>query len=88
MVYVDDMFAPYGRMKMCHMLADTHEELVTMADKIGVARKWIQNEGTWQEHFDVCQSKRRLAIEYGAKPIQYGRELALILEERKKAQRG
>lgn len=41
-VYVDNMRAPFGRMLMCHMSADTSEELLAMADRIGVARKWIQ----------------------------------------------
>lgn len=53
-VYVDDMKAPFGRMVMCHMLADTTNELLAMADKIGVARKWIQHPGTAKEHFDIA----------------------------------
>lgn len=65
-VFVDDMQAPYGRMIMCHMGADTTEELLEMADRIGVQRKWLQHPGTWREHFDICQSKRQLAISYGA----------------------
>lgn len=66
-VYVDDMYAEFGRMKMCHMYADTHEELVEMADKIGVARKWIQYPGhPVKEHFDIAMSKRRLAVAAGA----------------------
>lgn len=48
-VYVDDMEAPFGRMIMCHMGADTTEELLEMVDAIGVARRGIQNEGTVQE---------------------------------------
>lgn len=68
-VYVDDMSASFGRMKMCHMIADSHDELVKMADGIGVARKWIQYPGTWKEHFDVCQSMRIEAILAGALPI-------------------
>ncbi len=62
---------PFGRMMMCHMYADTHEELVAMEDKIGVARRWIQHEGTYKEHFDVCKSKRELAVQFGA--IEVGR---------------
>jgi hypothetical protein len=72
--YVDDMKAPFRRMVMCHMFADTREELFAMADRIGVARKWFQRpdaagvEGmaaSW-EHFDISMSKRALAVKYGA----------------------
>jgi len=63
-VYVDDMRAPFRRMIMCHMLADTVEELHAMADKIGVNRKWFQGD-----HYDICISKRTLAVKYGAVEI-------------------
>ena len=65
-VYVDDMEAPFGRMVMCHMAADSTEELLAMADRIGVARKWIQHPGTDREHFDICLSRRALAVAAGA----------------------
>lgn len=65
-VYVDDMEASFGRMIMCHMIADTPEELLEMADRIGVRRKWIQYPGTFKEHFDIAKGKRALAIGYGA----------------------
>lgn len=68
-VYVDDMRAPFGRMKMCHMIADSTEELLDMADRIGVARRWIQHAGTHHEHFDIATSKRRLAVAAGAVEI-------------------
>ena len=68
-VYVDDMKAPYGRMVMCHMIADTTEELLEMADRIGVARRWIRDEGDAHEHFDIAMSKRALAVEYGAREV-------------------
>lgn len=75
MVYVDDMYkspiGQFGRMKMSHMVADTTEELLEMADKIGVKRKWIQQPGTPREHFDICRSKRTKAIEFGAKVITW-----------------
>lgn len=77
MVYVDNMNIGYRRMIMCHMIADTTEELMEMADKIGVQRKWIQNYGTYQEHFDVCLSAKKKAIEFGAKEITM-RELSKI----------
>lgn len=68
-VYVDDMQAAYGRMKMCHMIADTTEELLAMADRIGVARRWLQKPGTSHEHFDIAMSKRALAVMAGATEV-------------------
>lgn len=68
-VYVDDMRAQFGRMIMCHMLADTDEELHTMADKIGVARRWHQKAGTYQSHYDIALTKRALAVANGAVEI-------------------
>lgn len=68
-VYVDDFRAPYHGMIMCHMMADTTDELNAMADKIGVARRWIQDTGTWREHYDICLSKRGLAVRFGAQEI-------------------
>lgn len=65
-VYVDDMQAPLGRMKMCHMIADTHKELLEMAKLIGVSHRWIQFAGTYREHFDISLEKRAFAIEAGA----------------------
>jgi len=68
-VYVDDMKAPFGRMIMCHMIADSTSELLNMADRIGIRRRWIQKSGTYREHFDVCSSKKKLAVELGAVEI-------------------
>lgn len=73
-VYVDDMhltpMGRYGRMKMCHMIADTVEELHAMADKIGVERRWYQGPPkTINPHYDISMSKRALAVAAGAKEI-------------------
>lgn len=65
-VYVDDFNAPYRRMKMSHMVADSKEELLAMVDVIGVNRKWIQYPDTNKEHFDICLGKKELAIKNGA----------------------
>ncbi len=72
-VYVDTMEADFGNMKMCHMWADSEEELFAMADKIGVQRKWVQGHksapkyaGVSWVHFDIAQSKKKLALKHGA----------------------
>jgi hypothetical protein len=82
MVYVDNMQARLGRMVMCHMIADTTEELLMMAAKIGVNEKWIQNAGTNREHFDVCMTAKAKAIQCGAKQITK-QELATMTANRK-----
>lgn len=82
MVYIYDYNALFGRMKMCHMVADTTEELLKMADVIGVARKWIQYPGTYNEHFDICLSKKQLALFNGAQEIS-AREYAEFANRRK-----
>ncbi len=73
-VYVDDMRASYTSRKgqryvMCHMIADTRQELLEMAKKLGLAQRWLQSQGTTHEHFDVTLSKRRLAVRAGAVQI-------------------
>lgn len=71
-VYVDDMYlyplGRYGRMKMSHMVADTQEELLQMADKLGLARRWLQHPGSGRsrEHFDISMAKRAEAVKAGA----------------------
>ncbi len=81
-VYVDDMEAGFGRMIMCHMIADSSEELLRMADSIGVQRKWIQKAGTPREHFDIAKSKRRLAVDRGAVEISM-QELVRRIQKRR-----
>lgn len=81
-VYVDDMRAPYGRLIMCHMVADTEEELLAMADKIGVARRWHQYPGADKSHFDICLSKRALAVAAGAMEIEGRQTVELVRQKR------
>jgi hypothetical protein len=69
-VYVDDMRANYGRMIMCHMIADTLDELHAMADTIGVQRKWFQADASWP-HYDIALTKRALAVTAGAEEITW-----------------
>lgn len=65
MVYVDDAEHKFGRMIMCHMAADSIEELHEMADKIGIKRRWFQNKKRLP-HYDICKQKRLLAVSFGA----------------------
>lgn len=81
-VYVDDMEAPYRGMKMCHMVADTDDELHAMADQIGVSRRWHQKPGTPHSHYDVCLTKRALAVKLGAQEITRRETGLLILKKR------
>lgn len=83
-VYVDDFYKTgmkFRGMKMSHMIADTRKELIAMVRKIGMSPKWIQKEGTYQEHFDVCLVKRQLAIQAGAVPLGM-RDLVKIVNTR------
>lgn len=81
-VYIDNMNASYGRMKMSHMLADTDEELHEMADKIGIDRRWHQKAGTPLSHYDICKSKKELALSLGAVNISR-REVALLIRKKR-----
>lgn len=74
-VFVDDVRHAFGRMIMCHMWADTLEELLEAADAIGVQRKWIQGHPTlsfgkhrnasWV-HFDISLGMKQKALARGA----------------------
>ncbi len=80
-VYVDDMRAPFGRMVMCHMLADTDDELHAMARSIGVARRWWQAP-PHESHYDVCLAMRARAVALGAVEIS-ARQAASMNRRRK-----
>ncbi len=51
----------FGRMLMCHMMADSTDELLAMADRIGVQRKWLQHPRT----------PRRVQVEAGGRPRRW-----------------
>lgn len=87
-VYVYDMKAPFGNMLMCHMIADTTEELLAMTEKIGVQRRWIQYPGTPDEHFDISLSKRKLAVQHGAIEIPMRQLGAMSLRMRVESRLG
>ena len=77
-VYVDDMRAPFGRMILCHMIADTDAELHAMADQIGVARRWHQGD-----HYDISLSMRAKAVGFGAVEITQRQCSAMAMFQRR-----
>lgn len=80
---VDDMRAPFGRMVMCHMIADTDDELHAMADRIGVSRRWWQSpDKTSGSHYDIALSKRALAVAAGA--VEITRKQAAAMNARRR----
>jgi hypothetical protein len=66
-VYVDDVRHKFSYMVMCHLWADSDEELHAMADRIGIARRWFQQppKASWK-HYDISLSKKALALQHGA----------------------
>jgi hypothetical protein len=84
-VYVDDARNKFGRMIMCHMLADTPEELHAMAEAIGMKREWYQTPlKSSFPHYDLSLSRRALAVTRGAKEISR-QELAAHMKVTKTA---
>jgi len=77
-VYVDNMRASFGRMVMCHMIADTEKELHAMAKQIGLWKRWYQGD-----HYDVSLTKRAEAVRRGAREITV-RQLAMMVANRKR----
>ena len=61
---------------MSHLLADSLDELHTMADTVGLKRKWFQTNPI--PHYDLCKSYRIKAISFGAKEIGRKETVTLI----------
>lgn len=86
-VYVGVPMWPYGRMVMCHMVADTEAELDEMARQLGLRRAWKQRNrdrrpGTVGAlvHYDIAKSKRAQAVRLGAIPLDDLHAEAAVLE--------
>jgi hypothetical protein len=102
-VYVDDVRHRYGRMILCHLWADTLDELLAAVDAIGVQRKWIQGHPTlsfgkhrsasWV-HFDISLTMKDRAIARGAiltdkyGPVEHTSRLQMLSDNPATAERG
>ncbi|MEK8033146.1 DUF4031 domain-containing protein [Ideonella sp. DXS29W] len=82
-VYVDNMRAPFRGRLMCHMVADTDDELHEMADRLGLPRRSHQKPGTPHSHYDITVEARAVALQLGA--LDIGRRQLVMLIRRKRA---
>jgi hypothetical protein len=78
-VYVDSARNAFRGMVMCHMIADTVAELHALATKIGIQRKWFQDDMCFP-HYDIALSKRVEAIKAGAIVVDR-RQLGLLMRK-------
>lgn len=81
-VYVDKPIHEFKGMIMCHMIADTLEELHEMADKIGIKREWFQKNASFP-HYDIPKMRREKAVKLGAIEVNR-RELVYKMREIRK----
>ena len=86
MVYVDKGRILLGQMKMSHMFADTIDELNSMALKIGLKKEWYQVGNSGTPHYDICQSKKKMAIKLCARDIDRKKVVEIIKFWRNKCQ--
>lgn len=77
------MKARAGRLVFSHMIADDDLELLAMARRIGVARRWHQFSKSYKSHFDVCQAKRDQAVAAGAVTITLAQCRAMVALRRR-----
>ncbi|HUR97264.1 MAG TPA: DUF4031 domain-containing protein [Pyrinomonadaceae bacterium] len=82
-VYVDNL-RDYGwrHGPSCHLIADSVDELMEFAVRMGLRPEWFQAKST--PHFDLTADGRALAVEHGAVEIDQRELVAKIRELRKK----
>ena len=85
-VYVDPLFEADRRnaegFEWCHMIADSLDELHTMAAQIGRNRCWFHRG----DHYDLTPSFRQKAVAAGAIELS-ALELSRMTFERRRARR-
>ena len=69
-VYIDTMQPCMTNSKwrhetVCHLMADSLEELHEFADSIGLKRSWFQSSARFP-HYDLTEGKRNIAVKKGA----------------------
>lgn len=80
-IYVDELTNWGKKGTWAHMATDGPlDELHAMAAKIGLKRAWFQGGNSRHPHYDLRESKRLLAVQYGAQEVT-GVELVLSARE-------
>ena len=79
-VYLDGARNRFGRMIMCHMIADSEAELHETAERIGMRRDWFQPRSF--PHYDVCLMRKARATELGASVLDRRSFVAKLREIR------
>ena len=64
-VYVDAERIRWRGREWCHLVADSLDELHEFAARLGLQRRWFQNQGRYP-HYDVTTSVRDRALRLGA----------------------
>lgn len=66
----------------CHLYADTDQELIHFAHRIGLKARWHQKPHTSYSHFDLTPGRRKAAINAGAIPHTAWQESTFLLARR------
>lgn len=78
-VYVDELqvwpnaWGPFLE-GLCHLAADTLDELHAFASRLGMKHEWFQPGRGRHPHYDLVKSRRDLAVKLGAQEVS-GRDL-------------
>ena len=67
-VYVDDAVHRWRGLRWAHLMADTVDELHSMAQRLGIPRRAFQNKASGV-HYDIPAHLRPVAIALGTVPL-------------------
>jgi hypothetical protein len=76
-VYVDDAVTWWRGQRWAHLMADTLEELHTMAERLGMPRRAFQDKPSGA-HYDVTVELRERALQLGAQAISRHTDRELV----------
>lgn len=66
-----------------HLITDgPSSELAAFAKRIGMRHQWLQNAGTYREHYDVFGERLARALSAGAVQIERSRFVAIMRSKR------